>query len=114
MKKIVFISFALFAFYSCEKSANKTVAKVDIKILHRTCVQTIAKVITPNATIGVNWNKNGVQYTNCFNVGIGNPITIDSVNQVLSVEILATATNPQVICALADIAGTGVTHDVKK
>lgn len=114
MKRILFTGLALLAFYSCEKTANKAVAKVDIKILHRTCVQTIAKVITPNSSIGVNWNKNGVQYTNCFNVGIGNDVGIDSVNQVLSVEVLSTGTNPQVICAMADIVGTGVTLDVKK
>lgn len=114
MKNIFFIVLVVFAFGSCEKIANKTVAKVDIKILHRTCVQTVAKVITPNSTIGVNWNKNGVQHTNCFNVGIGNDVGIDSVNQILSVEVLNSATNPQVICAMADIAGTGITHDLKK
>lgn len=114
MKKKFLFGLALLAFYSCEKTANKTTSKVDIKIVHRTCVQTIAKVITPNSTIGVNWTKNGVQHSNCFNVGIGNPITIDSVNQVLSVEVLNAGTNPQVICALADIAGTGITHDIKQ
>lgn len=114
--KLLFIYFvSSLLFFTCNKTDSAAPTnEVEIKIIHRTCVQTIAKVVTPNSNIGVNWAKQGVMHSNAFNLGINNNLSIDSLNQVFRVKILSTATAPQVICAMADIAGTSVLHDVVK
>ena len=115
MKLLLFYAFSSVLFFTCNKTdSTPTTTEVDIKIIHATCVQTIAKVITPNSTIGVNWSKQGVLHNNAFNIGSLNAFRVDSVNQVFRVKILNSATSPQVICAMADIAGTSVLHDVQK
>jgi hypothetical protein len=53
-------------------------------------------------------------HNNAFNLGVLNPIRVDSVNQIIRVKILSTATYSQVLCALADVPGTNVFHDVEK
>lgn len=114
MKKTILIALTSLLSFACNKSTTESTNQVEIKIIHHTCVQTVAKVVTPNTTYGVNWAKGGVLHNNAFNVGILNPIRVDSVNQVFKVNILNSATLPQIICAMADIAGTGVTFDIEK
>ncbi|MFY8127617.1 MAG: hypothetical protein ACOVMM_04520 [Chitinophagaceae bacterium] len=114
MKFILFSSISCLMFFTCNKTTTAPTNEVDIKIIHSTCVQTIAKVITPNSNVGVNWSKNGVMHQNAFNLGVLNPIRVDSVNQVFRVKILSSATYSQVLCALADVPGTNVFHDVEK
>jgi hypothetical protein len=114
MKLFLLYSLSSLLFFTCNKTTTTSTNEIDIKIIHSTCVQTIAKVITPNSTIGVNWQKNGVVHNNAFHLGVLNPIRVDSVNQVFRVKILSTATYSQVLCALADVPGTNVFHDVEK
>jgi hypothetical protein len=111
MRKIILLFTIISFLNSCSKD-DILFNDINIKIIHNTCVQTVATIINPEINIGETWVRNGITYNNCFNVGIGNPIQIDSLNQIIRVSIKKTGNGPQIICAMADIRGTSKLYDV--
>lgn len=111
MKKIQLILLIVLLLGGCKKE-NATAKTVQVKVIRNNCVQIILSALN-NGSIGENWTDAFRNiHTNCFNVGTNSNIKIDSVNQILTVE-LTPADSPFIgICLMADIKGTNSFYNV--